>query len=129
MSIHTKDKDPSNEISDSNKHEAYTYHTYKKGTTWMLRVDFKQPKRSKIKRTQYTGYVSQKAAALDILRHKQFVISRISNNDEFENMIQEPTDLTLKRKRKAESFIPNKVTLSKKGHTGNALRQHKRGIH
>ena len=121
MSIHTKDKDPSHEISDSNKHEAYTYHVYKKDTTWMLRVDFKQPKHSKIKRTQYTGYVSQKAAALDILRHKQFIILRRSNNDVFEKMIEEPTDLTLKRKREAESYIPNKVKLLKKGHTGNAF--------
>jgi hypothetical protein len=70
MSIHTKDKDPSNEISGSIKHEAYTYHVYNKGTTWMLH-DFKQPKHSKIKRTQYTRYVSQKAAALDILSHKE----------------------------------------------------------
>ena len=69
MSIHTKDKDPSNEISGSIKHEAYTYHVYNKGTTWMLQVDYKQP--SKIKRTQYTRYVSQKAAALDILSHKE----------------------------------------------------------
>ena len=71
MSIHTKDKDPGNEISGSIKHEAYTYHAYNKGTTWMLQVDFKQPKHSKIKRTQYTRYVFQKATALDILRHKE----------------------------------------------------------